>query len=157
MHAIHANNAGTCGCVAPAWARFWRLSHGMTTYPAGLAMSTQNAGDVLLRSLRKAGPLSTRKAVVGRVLSAAARSLTQSNSQLVASQPSQASTQVAGAKSGKAACKRGVPSEPQAHPNSIQLCPLARGQLRRRGPGPGRGRLQAQARPLRQRRHYGMS
>ena len=58
-------------------------------------MNTQNAGDVLLRSLRKAGPLPTGKAVVGRVLSAAARSLTQSNSQLVASQPSQASTQKA--------------------------------------------------------------
>ena len=67
----------------------------MTTYPAGLAMSTQNAGDVLLQSLRKAGPLSTGKAVVGRVLSATARFLTQSNSQLVASQPSQASTQKA--------------------------------------------------------------
>jgi hypothetical protein len=68
-------------------------------------MNTQNAGDVLLRSLRKAGPLPAGKSVVGRVLSSASRSLIQSNSQLVASQLSQASTQVAGAKSGKAASK----------------------------------------------------
>ena len=68
------------------------LGSGDCPFPAGLAMSTQKAGDVLLRSLRKAGPLSTRKAVVGRVLSATARSLTQSNSQLVASQPIQALT-----------------------------------------------------------------
>ena len=38
-------------------------------------MVSQSSGDVLLRSLRKAGPLPAGKAVVGRILSVTERSL----------------------------------------------------------------------------------